>query len=139
KFRLTPARLGHPRFVQWRKWRTPVKTIAAPASSAAAIDSLSRTEPPGCAKAVTPAVRAFSTPSAKGKYASDASTEPLARSPARVTARATDSTRLIWPAPTPTEALSLASTIAFDFTCLTTFQAKASCSHSASVGRRALT
>src|ERR1700746_964131 len=32
---------------QWRKWRRPVKTIVAPACSAAAITSSSRFEPPG--------------------------------------------------------------------------------------------
>ena len=32
---------------QWRKCRSPVNTIAAPASSAAAITSASRTDPPG--------------------------------------------------------------------------------------------
>ena len=32
---------------QWRKWRVPVKTIATPARSAAAITASSRTEPPG--------------------------------------------------------------------------------------------
>ena len=36
----------------------------------------------------------------------------------------TESTRLIWPAPTPRVALSLAKTMALDFTCLETFQAK---------------
>jgi hypothetical protein len=52
--------------LQWRKWRTPVSTIVAPASSAAAITSLSRSEPPGWAKAVTPAARQTSTPSGNG-------------------------------------------------------------------------
>src|ERR687887_241977 len=32
---------------QWRKWRRPVKSIVMPCSSAAAITSSSRTEPPG--------------------------------------------------------------------------------------------
>ena len=39
---------------QWRKWRRPVKTIATPASSAAATTSSSRIEPPGWMIAVTP-------------------------------------------------------------------------------------
>lgn len=32
---------------QWRKWRTPVNTIASPRRSAASITSGSRCEPPG--------------------------------------------------------------------------------------------
>ena len=39
---------------QWRKWRRPVKTIATPASSAAAMTSSSRIEPPGWTTPVTP-------------------------------------------------------------------------------------
>jgi len=39
---------------QWRKWRTPVSRIAAPAASAAAMTSASRLLPPGCAKASPP-------------------------------------------------------------------------------------
>jgi glutamate dehydrogenase len=101
---------------QWRKWRTPVKTIARPASSAAAITSLSRIEPPGWITAVAPAAAAASRPSAKGKKASEATTEPLASvsaGPRRLAASSDfqaamreESTRLIWPAPTPTVAPS---------------------------------
>src|SRR5690606_20217500 len=40
---------------QWRKCRTPVNTIAMPCSSAAAITSLSRIEPPGWITALIPA------------------------------------------------------------------------------------
>src|SRR6476620_5538192 len=40
---------------QCRKWRTPVKTMARPFSSAAAITSASRIEPPGWTTAVAPA------------------------------------------------------------------------------------
>ena len=51
-------------------------------------------------------------------------TDPCDRSPARRTAIWTASTRDICPAPTPTAAPSLKSTMAFDFTCLTAVQAK---------------
>jgi hypothetical protein len=34
-------------FYQCRKWRIPVKTMARPAASAAAITSSSRIDPPG--------------------------------------------------------------------------------------------
>ena len=54
----------------------PVKTMARPASSAAAITSSSRSEPPGWITAVAPASAAASSPSAKGKKASEATTEP---------------------------------------------------------------
>ena len=64
---------------QWRKWRIPVKTMARPASSAAAITSSSRIEPPGWMTAVAPAAAAARSPSAKGKKASEATTEPLVR------------------------------------------------------------
>ena len=67
-----PAAAAH----QWRKWRRPVKTIAAPASSQAATTSSSRFEPPGWINAVAPASIAVSGPSGKGKNASEASDEP---------------------------------------------------------------
>ena len=57
----------------------PVKTMARPRSSAAAITSSSRIEPPGWMTAVAPASAAAIKPSAKGKNASEATTEPLAR------------------------------------------------------------
>ena len=41
------ARAPRPRADQCRKWRLPVNTIAMPCSSAAAITSLSRSDPPG--------------------------------------------------------------------------------------------
>ena len=97
----------------------PVKTMARPASSAAAITSSSRIEPPGWITAVAPASAAASRPSAKGKKASEATTEPLGqrlgqagglrppRPPSSAAMRA-ESTRLIWPAPMPTVAPSLA-------------------------------
>ena len=61
----------------------PVKTIASPASSAAAITSSSRIEPPGWITAVAPASTAASSPSAKGKKASDATAEPIVRGSAQ--------------------------------------------------------
>jgi hypothetical protein len=54
----------------------PVKTMAMPRRSAAAITSGSRTEPPGWITAVAPAFAASSTPSANGKNASEATTLP---------------------------------------------------------------
>ncbi|MDZ7631167.1 MAG: hypothetical protein U5K74_07425 [Gemmatimonadaceae bacterium] len=53
-----------------------MKTIAIPCSSAAAITSASRTEPPGWTIAVTPAAAAWSTPSRNGKKASEPSAAP---------------------------------------------------------------
>ena len=68
---------------QCRKWRMPVKTMARPRSSAAAMTSSSRIEPPGWMTAVAPASAAAIRPSAKGKKASEATTEPLASDSAR--------------------------------------------------------
>ncbi len=52
---------------QWRKWRRPVTSIVAPASSTTRRStSASRTEPPGWTKAVTPASRHASTASGNG-------------------------------------------------------------------------
>ncbi len=80
--------------------------------------SSSRTEPPGWMTAVAPASAAVTRPSAKGKKASEATTEPTARlspSPAARAASAAyhaamwaESTRLICPAPMPTVAPPLA-------------------------------
>jgi hypothetical protein len=61
---------------QCLKCRIPVKTIASPSLSAAAITSSSRTEPPGWITAVAPASATASSPSGKGKNASDAATQP---------------------------------------------------------------
>ena len=76
---------------QCRKCRIPVKTIASPASSAAAITSSSRIEPPGWITAVAPASAAASRPSAKGKKASDATAEPIVRGSAQPLASAASS------------------------------------------------
>ena len=51
----------------------------------------------------------------------------------------TESTRLICPAPIPTDASSRASTIALERTCLQTFQPNSISPHSASVGLRSVT
>ena len=103
---------------QCRKCRVPVNTIAMPCSSAALITSSSRIEPPGWITAVAPASIATSSPSANGKNASEATTEPLvsgagsfssfAASSALRAAMRAESTRLICPAPMPTVARSLA-------------------------------
>ena len=61
---------------QCRKCRMPVKTMARPAASAAAITSSSRIDPPGWMTAVAPASIAACRPSAKGKKASEATTAP---------------------------------------------------------------
>ncbi len=55
----------------------PVNTMAIPAASAAAITSSSRIEPPGWITAVAPASIAATSPSANGKKASEATTEPF--------------------------------------------------------------
>ena len=57
----------------------PVNSIASPASSAAAITSSSRIDPPGWMTAVAPASAAASRPSANGKKASEATAEPTVR------------------------------------------------------------
>src|SRR5262249_18242923 len=56
----------HLRRHQCRNCRSPVSTIASPSSSARAMFSSSRTEPPGCTTTATPASAAASTPSANG-------------------------------------------------------------------------
>src|SRR3954464_940004 len=85
---------------QCLKCRRPVNTIARPCSSAAAITSASRTDPPGWTTAVAPARATASRPSRNGKNASDAATDPLSDPdpvpcPAFITATFTASTRLI--------------------------------------------
>src|SRR5262249_59277154 len=68
-----------PAQAQCLKCLVSVNTMAMPWSSAALITSSSRTEPPGWITAVAPASTAAGRPSAKGKKASDATTEPLVR------------------------------------------------------------
>src|SRR5690606_23911212 len=85
---------------QWKKCLSPVKYMVTPAALAAATTSSSRTEPPGCTTAETPASISTCRPSANGKNASDAATLPAARSPAPVTASWQESTRFTCPIPT---------------------------------------
>src|ERR671916_208934 len=98
--------------------------MATPCRFAASTTSSSRTDPPGCMTASTPAPASASTPSAKGKNASLAATAPRTPFPAFFTAVSEESTRLICPAPTPTVAPSLTSTMALLFTVRATRQAK---------------
>ena len=114
-----------------------MNTIAAPASSQAAITSESRTDPPGWTSAVAPASIASWGPSGKGKNASEATTDPASSSSASSPrarrafsiAILTESTRLICPAPIPSVAPSFAITIAFERTWRHTFQANHRSSH----------
>src|SRR6267142_5002237 len=124
---------------QCRKCRIPVNTMAKPRRSATAITSASRTEPPGWITAVAPALAASSTPSGNGKNASEATTHPASGDCAFMTAILTESTRLICPAPTPSVAPSFAKTIALDFTCFATFNAKRIVCSSSAVGARFVT
>ncbi len=119
---------------QCRKWRRPVKSMARPSSSQAAITSSSLREPPGWTTATTPALAAAWIPSGNGKKASDPMTAPRLRSPAFSLASRTESTRLICPAPTPTTLRSATYTMAFDFTRLATIQANLRSASWAAVG-----
>src|ERR1700738_3056791 len=71
----------------------------------------------------TPARPSVSRPSGMGKNASEAEAAPPVRSPALATASSEDSTRDIWPAPTPTAMPSRTMTTALDLTCRQTRQA----------------
>jgi hypothetical protein len=71
----------------------------------------------------TPASARMSRPSRNGKKASDAAYEPAAGRIDFMIATLAASTRLICPAPIPTDCDSLVRTIAFDFTCAQTIQA----------------
>ena len=51
---------------QWKKWRSPVNTIASPSSSAVSMIAPSPRPPPGWMTAATPAAAAASTPSGNG-------------------------------------------------------------------------
>ena len=77
-----------------------------------------------------------------GRTRRDATAEPSRSVPASRAlsiASRTESTRLICPAPMPIVARSLESTIAFERTCLQTFQANSISPHSRSVGLRSVT
>src|ERR1019366_8908520 len=95
---------GRGGLIQCRKCRVPVKAIAMPRASAAAMTSASFTEPPVWIAAVAPASAAAMSPSGNGKNASLQTTLPASgnfASPAFHTAIRLASTRLIWPAPVP--------------------------------------
>ena len=112
----------------------PENTIDKPSLLAASITSSSLIDPPGWIIDVTPASATAIRPSAKGKNASEASTDPsaiLVFNPANseaffdlIAAICEESILLIWPAPIPTVELFFAYIIAFDFTCLAILKAK---------------
>src|SRR5690606_32486896 len=134
---LAQARIDAQDAHQWRKWRVPVNTTGMPRSSAAAITSSSRRLPPGWITQLAPASTTTSSPSRKGKKASEATAAPASVRPAfsaLIEAIRAESTRLIWPAPTPRVMPLPANTMALDFTYLATFQAKCRSSIWASVG-----
>src|SRR5437867_2038488 len=127
---------------QWRKHLSPVRSIATPRDSAAAIDSSSRTDPPGCAMAAIPALAAISTESGNGKKASEQRIAPRTSCPERSalrSARRTASTLDDCPAPIPSVRPSRAITIALEMTCRATRPANPRSRSSASVGRFAVT
>ena len=100
----------------------PVKSITRPALFAALITFLSFIEPPGWIIASTPASASSSTPSGKGKKASDAATEFAIYSGANCNAFLDAilqlSNLLGCPSPIPIVDLFFAKTIALDFTNL---------------------
>src|SRR6478609_7780242 len=77
----------------------------------------------GWITAFAPAPATTSRPSRNGKNASEAATEPRSDRPAffaLIAAMRVESTRLIWPAPTPSVMPPAQKTMAFDFTNLAT-------------------
>jgi hypothetical protein len=74
------------------------------------------------------------TTSSKGKKASEASTAPRAFSLAVFRACLAAAKRLVCPTPIPRVFPPLATTMALERTCFTTFQANQRSCHSASVG-----
>ena len=98
-------------------------------------------EPPGWAKARTPAARHTSTASGNGKNASEAHAAPTVDAAPSIawafaTACRAASTREVWPLPIPTSRRSRTSTIAFEVTPRTRRQARSRSSCSSSVGAR---
>ena len=104
------------------KCRIPVKAIIRPALFAASITFLSFIEPPGWMIACTPTWASSSTPSGKGKKASDAATEFIIFSgtnwDAFWDAILQLSSLLGCPAPIPIVDFPFAKTIALDLTNL---------------------
>ena len=107
-----------------------------PCSSQAAMVSSSRFEPPGWMMAVTPGGGGDVGAVAEREEGVGGEHGPAARSPAFSTAIRTESSRLIWPAPTPTSWPSFASTIAFDLTAGRPARRRPGRGRSASVGGR---
>src|SRR3954452_16195281 len=127
---------------QCLKCRRPVNTIASPCSSAAAITSASRTDPPGWTTAVAPARATASRPSRNGKNASEAATDAVSDFDAAcafMIATFTASTRLICPAPIARVRAASVKITVFDLTCAMTRQAKRMACHSSAVGWRFVT
>jgi hypothetical protein len=81
-----------------------------------------------------PKVPAKRTTSSKGKKASEAKTAPRASSPAASRACRAAARRLVCPTPIPRVFPPLATTMALERACFTTFQANQRSRHSASVG-----
>ena len=115
---------------------------ATPAASQASITSASRLEPPGWITAVAPASIAACGPSANGKKASEATTEPAEQ---RLRVGAASVLRLLDRQPHRVDPAHLAgtdpqgrpvagSTIALERTWRTTRQAKSRSAHCSSVG-----
>ena len=128
---------------QCRKWRRPVKTIAAPAAFTAAMHLVVALRAARLDDRASRRRRAR----AAGRPRTGRTRRSRATAPARSwpSSRAfsiairTASTRLIWPAPMPIVCRSFASTIAFEVTCLQTRQAKSRSPHCSSLGVPATT
>ena len=101
--------------------------------------SWSRSEPPGWMIAATPNAAALRTESSNGRKPSDASTAPLARSPALDRAILTASIRLTCPWPIPKVTPPRTTTIPLEVTCLATAQANRRSSHWKASGSRPVT
>ncbi len=101
---------------QCRKWRRPVKTMAMPCSSQAAIDSSSRLEPPGWMMAVDAGRRRRVGSVAEGEERVRGQRRPLA--PRRPSQRRSAPSRAGSSAPRrrPATGRPSTTTIAFDFT-----------------------
>ena len=125
---------------QCLKCRRPVKIIAMPCSLAAAMTSASPFEPPGLDDRRDAGLGDGVDPVAERERKRRTRRPRLReRSLAFSAAMCDESSRLICPAPTPTTAPPRANRIAFDFTCLQTFQANSRSRRSASVGLREVT
>ena len=114
-----------------------VKTITIPAASAASTTEGSLRDPPGWMIELDARLDGQLGAVGEGEEGVGRERRALSESSRDFsTARRTESTRLICPAPIPTVARSLERTIALELTCLQTRQAKSISLHSASVGWR---